>query len=84
MKLVNDYIIYLLFLNPEDVSDCFIDDFMTERPIDDRLQKFADYFVETYISEDCIYLPKLWALAFSELTRTANVCESFQAHLKNY
>jgi hypothetical protein len=73
----------LLFLNPEDVSDCFIDDFMSECPIDERLQKFADYFVETYISEDCIYPPKLWALVSSELTRTTNACESFHSHFKN-
>ncbi|XP_027848187.2 uncharacterized protein LOC114127990 [Aphis gossypii] len=53
----------LLFLNPEDVSDCFTDDFMSECPFDERLQKFSDYFVETYISEDCIYPPKLWPLA---------------------
>ncbi|KAE9539653.1 hypothetical protein AGLY_004905 [Aphis glycines] len=73
----------LLFLNPEDVSDCFTDDFMSECPIDERLQKFSDYFVETYISEDCIYPPKLWALASSELTRTTNACESFHSHFKN-
>jgi len=68
----------LLFLNPEDVMY-----FMSECPIDEKPQKFADYFVETYISEDCIYPPKLWALASSELTRTTNACESFHAHFKN-
>jgi hypothetical protein len=72
-----------VFLNPEDVSDCFIDDFMSECPIDERLQKFADYFVETYISENCIYSPKLWVLTSSELTRTTNACESFHSHFKN-
>jgi len=40
-------ILGLLFLNPEDVSDCFTEYFMSECPINERLQKFADYFVET-------------------------------------
>jgi len=76
-------IFVLLFLNSEDVSDCFTDDFMSECPIDEKLQKFADYFIETYIFEYCIYPPKLWALESSELTRTTNACESFHAHFTN-
>ena len=54
----------LLFLNPEGVSDCFVGDFMSKCPIDERLQKFADYFTET---------------CTSELTRTTISCESFHA-----
>jgi hypothetical protein len=51
--------------------------------IDERLQNFADYFVETNISEVYIYPPKLWALTSSELTRTTNACELFHSHFKN-
>lgn len=36
---------------------------MSECPINERLQKFADYLVETYNSGDCFFPPKFWVLA---------------------
>lgn len=73
----------ILFLNSEDLSDCFIEDFMSDCSIDEQLYKFTDYLVETYISENCIYPPQLWAFASSKLTRTTNAYESFHALFKN-
>lgn len=53
-------IFILLFLRPKDINNCFIKDLiMSECPIDERLQQFADYFLKTYISKDRFYLPKL-------------------------
>lgn len=74
----------LLFLNLEYVSNCFVDDFVNKCPINEEQQTVFKFFVETYyISKDCIYLPKLWALASSEITHITNYYDSFHVHLKN-
>lgn len=53
----------------DDVSDCFVEELMNWCPIDGRLQKLADYFVEIYISKDFFYI--------SKLPRLTNACKSF-------
>jgi len=65
-------IIILTFLEPKDVNNCFIEDLMSESPIDKILQKSSNHFVQLYVSEDCFYPSKLWALTSSERTHTTN------------
>jgi len=57
----------LLFLEPNNVLDCFLQNFMVDRPIDDKVIKYADYLVDHYLTADCDYLPKIWASAISNL-----------------
>lgn len=86
-KLVNGYIIYLAYyflIWNTYVSICFFDEFVNKCPIGEEQQTVFKFFVKTYyISKDCIYLPKLWALASSEITHIPNVYESFHVHFKN-
>jgi len=53
---------------------------MADRPIDDKVMKYADYLIDNYLTEDCDYPPKIWASASSSLQRTTNNCESFHAN----
>lgn len=51
----------LLFLEPTEVTECFVEDFMSNRSIDKRVEKYSDYLLENYIDENSIYSPTLWA-----------------------
>ena len=42
----------LTFLTPQEVSSCFIEDFMSIIPNDNRVNHYADYLTDTYISEN--------------------------------
>jgi len=55
------YTFGLLYLDPKEVSDCFVEDLMLECPTDDRVTKYCDYLVNNYISEDSTFPPCLWA-----------------------
>jgi len=46
-----------LIISPNEVSNCFIEDFMSSIPNDIRFQKYADYLVDTYICEDAKFPP---------------------------
>lgn len=70
----------LLFLEPCEVFECFVDNFMANRPIDDQVSKYSDYLVDNYLTDNCDYPPILWASASSSLRRTTNNCESFHAN----
>lgn len=70
----------LLFLSPDQVSDCFTEDLMTECPTDERLIKYCDYLVDNYISEDSVFTPSLWACNSTSMQLTTNSCESFHSH----
>lgn len=73
------YTFGLLFLNPEEVGDCFVEDLMTDCPVNDKLQKYCDYLTDNYISDESIFPPKIWAANSSDLIRTTNACESFHS-----
>ncbi|XP_050546057.1 uncharacterized protein LOC126908189, partial [Daktulosphaira vitifoliae] len=73
----------LTFLNPEDVSDCFVDDFMTSIPEGTTFIQYADYLIDNYISEESKYPPKIWALIDPSLARTTNNCETFHSHFND-
>jgi hypothetical protein len=56
------YTFGLLFLNPGDVKECFVEDLMSIYPDDDKLKSYCDYLTDTYINEECIFHPNIWAL----------------------
>lgn len=45
------------------------------------LKKFADYIVSTYVDEDSLFPPDIWAENSSSHQRTINACESFHSKL---
>lgn len=73
------YIFGLPFLKAEDVGDCFVLDLVAIQPDDERVIKFNDYLVETYIDEISTFPPNIWAENSSSLKRTTNACESFHS-----
>lgn len=73
------YTFGLTFLNPNEVGDCFAFDLYSEKPNHEVLDKYADYLLETYVGEDAIFPPFLWAKASPALTYTTNACESFHS-----
>lgn len=75
------YCFGLLFLEPEDVGNCLVFDLLPIVPENDKLRVFIDYLVETYIEEDSIFPPEIWAAKCASSSRTTNACESFHSHL---
>lgn len=75
------YCFGLLFLEPDDVGDCFVFDLLPIAPENDKIQAFMDYLVETYIEEDSTFPPEIWAAKCASSSRTTNACESFHSHL---
>lgn len=71
------YIFGLPLLDPSDVGDCFAIDLAAIQPPCEKVTKFVDYLVSTYISEDATFPPHIWAAHSSSLERTTNACESF-------
>jgi hypothetical protein len=53
-----------------------VDDFMSDKPNDPRVDQFANYLVENYIAENSVFPPKIWA------AKTANVNKMIQACLQ--
>lgn len=49
----------LIFLDPKDLSDAFVFDLITIRPDKDLLVRFSNYFIETYLSKDATYPPRM-------------------------
>ena len=79
----------LPLLPASDIGDAYAFDIDATRPDDDTdaIDKFADYIVSTYIDDDALFPPYVWAAApdadMHHLPRTTNACESFHKHLKD-
>ena len=75
----------LTYLSPYEVGDCFALDLFELIPNtdDERIVKYADYLTDTYISEDSLFPPELWAENSATLTRTTNACESFHRNFNS-
>ena len=71
----------MYYLDPESVGDCFAFELQEIKPHNEELENFASYLVDTYIDENALFPPKIWASKSSCTARTTNCCESFHAHL---
>lgn len=69
----------LTYLSPDEVSDCFVFDLMSYKPENELVDKYCDYLLETYIEENALFPPSVWAEQSASVTRTTNACESFHA-----
>ena len=71
----------LPFLPPDQVADAFAEDIKSDTPDSDKCSAFADYVVETYISDHARYPPHLWASSPNmDTKRTNNGPETFHSH----
>jgi hypothetical protein len=70
----------LAFLNPEDVGDSFAVDLIPDMPSDNKVQDFADYVLSTYVDDNAMYPPSVWAEIPSNSRRTNNGPEAFNSH----
>jgi hypothetical protein len=66
----------LTYLDPAEIGDCFAMDLFETMPKDVRLEKYANYLVDTYISEDSLFPPQIWAVNSACITLTTDACES--------
>jgi len=57
---------------------------MSIKPIDERIDTFFDYLVDTYIGEDATFPPYLWTSCIISGERTTNACESFHSAFGKY
>ena len=59
----------------------FVEDIMSEAPSDENCTAFADYVLDTYVSNVSRYPPSFWAAAPTpNCKRTNNGSESFRSH----
>lgn len=73
----------LIFLNPNEVGTCYVDDFMSTIPDDVKLQMFADYLTDNHVDNNTLFPPHIWAVASSLTKFTTNICESFCSKLSS-
>ena len=74
----------LHFTDPKEVEDCFVDELMANAPQDDRCTRFAEHFVDNYISPNSRYPPVLWHEIPSHTKRTNNTADSLHAHFNEH
>lgn len=77
------YCFGMMFLDSNQVGDFFVFNLLNIQPHSDKLTKFSDYLVETYISEHSLFPPLIWAQTSAELNKTTNACESFHSHFNS-
>jgi hypothetical protein len=73
----------LIFLNPEQVGACFVEDFIGMMPTGEKYQQFAYYLVENLLESEALFPPKLWTSLSSSLQQATNACGCFHSHLSN-
>jgi hypothetical protein len=78
------WIFGLPLFNTEEISESFIEDFMSVVPNDPRLKKFCDYICDNYIDETSKLNEKMWASSSISSQRTKNSCESFHSEFNKY
>ena len=49
----------ILFCDPTEVEDCFVEDYMASAPQDERCIKYAECLVESHVTTDSRYPPTL-------------------------
>lgn len=74
----------LIFLNHDEVGDCFTEDFYSVIPNNSRVTQYADYLVSNYIDESALFPPHMWASCTATLEKTTNCCEAFHSHFNSY
>lgn len=72
------YFFGLAFLSPEEVSDVFFE--LIEIAPNNNALGFSNYVYKTYIEQNCLYPPKMWAETPSTSPRTTNGPEAFHSH----
>jgi len=65
-----NWIFALPLLNLEELSESFIEDFMSVVPDDSRLKKFRYYICDNYIDGASKFNPKMWASSSISSERT--------------
>lgn len=77
------YCFGLLFLEPEEVDDFYFLELYELKPNNESLEKFSDYLLNTYLTNESKFPPHIWANASADLNKTTNACESFHSHFNN-
>lgn len=72
----------LSLLDPAEVEDAFIEDLMAKAP--KEIFPFCDYLLDTYITENSLFPPRMWASKSLKSDRTTNACEGFHSQFGEY
>jgi len=51
---------------------------------DNRLKSYCDYLTDTYISDESIFHPTIWASGSFDLTRTTNACKFYHSYFNQF
>ena len=62
----------IAYLSPDEVEDSFVEDYMSVAPGDEKSTMFADYLTNTYMTQESLFPPSLWAEVPSDSKRTTN------------
>ena len=75
------WIFVLSLLDPEEISECFVFDFCSIMPNNDKLIKFSDYMVDTYVGENALFPPEIWAAKVASSERLQTHASPFTQYL---
>jgi hypothetical protein len=65
------------------LEDCFTDDIVSILPEDEKVQKFSDYILNSYIKPDCDFPSSVWGMYSCSIIRTTDSCEAFHSKLNS-
>lgn len=69
------------FLPSCDVIHCFAFDLVAIQPSGQRVTKYINYLVDTYISEDNTFPATIWTSLTADSNWATNACKSFHSYL---
>jgi hypothetical protein len=75
------YFFRLPFLRPDKVIDYFTNDLISIKLLDEKIDIFTNYILDTYILPESSFPPSLWAEYSATTIRTTNSCEAFHSKL---
>lgn len=73
----------LPLLDENHAVECFVEDFMSIIPDDDRINRFMDYLTENFVDSQSDYPPHMWTDMSGNSEIISNACESFRAKLNS-
>jgi len=72
-----------IFLNPEEVENCFVEDLIGAMTTGEKYQQLAYYLMENLLESGALFPSKIWASLSSSLQQAKNACKCFHSHFSN-
>ncbi|KAJ4430417.1 hypothetical protein ANN_22633 [Periplaneta americana] len=74
----------LSFLPPNEVGDAFVEDLVSNQPVNESITGFADYLVSNFIKPDSLFSTEIWTSDTVASDRTNDACKNMPKQDTDY